>query len=38
MIICTTRLAMTMVSTMAGVELVPRTNCRPRGGLPDNES
>jgi len=33
-----TRLAMTIVSTMAGVELVPRTNWRPRGGFPVNES
>jgi len=33
-----TRLAMTMVSTMPGVELVPRTNCKPRGGFPVSES
>ena len=33
-----TKLAMTIVSTPAGAALVPRINCRPRGGWPVLES
>ena len=33
-----TRFAMTMVSTIAGVDGLPRTNCSPRGGCPVAES